>query len=194
MAVHDVIYVPGIGDTKTTFQELAVKTWRLYGVVPHTFAMRWADGEAFESKFTRFLTYIDGLLAKGHQVSLVGASAGASVVLNAFAARPDIHGVVTIAGKINRPEAIGAWYHRNAPAFVQSARQAQDSLATLTLEQRSRINSRYGLIDVIVPQKDSIVKGAKNRKVLSIGHAPTIAHQLTIGAPLHIRFLKRLPK
>jgi pimeloyl-ACP methyl ester carboxylesterase len=194
VSVHDVIYVPGIGDTKTTFQEIAAKTWRLWGVRPHTFPMRWADKEAFGPKFDRLLAYIDNLLAKGHDVSLVGASAGASVVLNAFAARPDIHGVVLIAGKVNRAEAIGGWYERNAPAFVESAHQAQHSLASLTEAQRARINSRYGLIDVVVPKKDSVIHGAKNRKVLSIGHVLTITHQLTFGAPLHIRFLKRLAK
>jgi hypothetical protein len=194
MPIHDVIYVPGIGDTKTTIQELAVGTWKLYGVVPHTFPMRWADKEPFAPKFSRLLAYIDGLLAEGHAVSLVGASAGASVVLNAFTARPNIHGIVTIAGKINHPEAIGEWYQRNAPAFVQSAKVAQNSLASLDTHKRRKINSRYAIIDLIVPKKDSIVPDAKNTTVLSIGHSTTIAIQLLFGAPNYIRFLKRLSK
>ncbi len=192
--IHSVIYIPGIGDTKTTFQEIAAKSWKFWGVKPHTFPMRWADGKPFEPKFQSLLAYIDDLLAKGHLVSLVGASAGASVALNAFAARPQIHGVVCISGKVNRPEAIGAWYHRNAPSFVESAHQSQKSLTNLSPQQRSRITSRYALVDVIVPKRDSHIPGAQNKTVLSIGHSPTIALQLTLGAPNHLRFLKNLPR
>lgn len=190
---HDVIYIPGIGDTKTTFQEIAAKTWRFWGVRPHTYAMRWADGRPFEQKFERLLTYIDNLLAQGHTVSLVGASAGATVALNAFAARPQIHGVVCIAGKVNHPQAIGAWYHRNASSFVESANQVQGSLLTMTDDQLKRISSRYGITDVIVPKKDSIIPGAHNKRVIGFSHVMTIASQLTVAAPNHLRFLKRLP-
>ncbi|MBC7581459.1 hypothetical protein H7097_01150 [Aeromicrobium sp.] len=192
--IHSVIYIPGIGDTKTTFQEIAAKSWRFWGVRPHTFPMRWADQQPFEPKFQRLLAYIDDLLAQGHLVSLVGASAGATVALNAFAARPQIHGVVCIAGKVNRAHAIGAWYHQNASSFVESAYQAQDSVLSLTTGQRARISSRYAIVDVIVPRRDSIVPGAQNKTVIGIGHVPTIALQLTVGAPNHLRFLKRLPQ
>lgn len=193
MAAHDVIYVPGIGDTKTTFQALAIKSWRLWGVVPHIFPMRWADQESIAPKFGRLLDYIDNLLEQGHKVSLVGASAGASVVINAFAARPEkISGVVCIAGKVNRPEAIGSWYKRNALAFVESANQATASLNSLNERQLRRINSRYSPVDIIVPKKDSVIPGATNTAVFSFGHAITIAVQLIFGAPSWLRFLKKL--
>lgn len=190
---HDVVYIPGIGDTKTTIQELAVKTWRLYGIVPHIFPMHWADKQPFQPKYKRLLAYIDTLLAQGHKVSLVGASAGASVVLNVYAARPAIHGVILVAGKVNHPKTIGAWYRCNAPAFVESAQLAQQSLGRLTPEQRIRINSRYGVIDTVVRRKDSVIPGARNTTVVCFGHALTIAYQLTLGAWLHVRFLRHLP-
>jgi pimeloyl-ACP methyl ester carboxylesterase len=190
---HHVIYIPGIGDTKTTFQELAVGTWRLWGVRPHTFAMRWADGKPYGPKFERLLVLIDELLSHGDRVSLVAASAGATVALNTFAERPQLNGVVLIAGKVNRAYAIGDWYKRHTPAFVQSAERTDSSVADLDKPQRARIMSRYGLVDYIVPKKDSYVPGAQHRRVVGIGHIMTIAFQLVFGAPLYIRFLRNLP-
>lgn len=196
MKIHSVIYVPGLGDADPKGQRRLVATWRLWGVRPHLFHMNWADGEAFEPKLERLLKLIDGLHAKGNRVSLVGASAGAGAVINAFAARKDkVDGVVCIAGKINNPDAIGQSYRRKNPAFVESAQQVQFSLDKLDWDtDRPRIQSRYAFLDAIVPKHDSQVSGADNRMVPSIGHAFTIATQLLFGTPSFLRFLKQLEK
>ncbi len=192
---HTIIYVTGLGDAHPRGQRLLIATWRWWGVRPVLFQMNWADGAPYKLKSAALLRLIDSELAKNRQVSLVGASAGAGAVINTFAVRKQLTGVVCIAGKIHRPEAIGASYRQKNSAFITSAYQVQSSLDSLDFDaDRRRILSRYGLIDPIVPKQDSIVPGARNQVVASIGHALTIATQLVFGAPSFIRFLKHLAK
>lgn len=196
MKKHDVIYVPGLGDANPRGQLALVRTWRLWGVRPHLYQMNWGDGEAFAPKFDRLLLMIDGIHAKGHVVSLVGASAGAGAVINAFAARKDIvNGVVCIVGKVNNADTIGPRYSRGNLAFVESANMVQRSLDQLDLDtDRSRILSRYAFVDLVVPRQDSEIVGARNRTVPTIGHSATITVQLVFGAPSFLRFLKKIAR
>jgi hypothetical protein len=194
MKIHDVIYIPGLGDVNPRTQRGLIATWRLWGVRPQLFHINWGDGEAFAPKLERLLALIDDIAAKGHTVSLVASSAGAGAAINAFAARKkQINGVVCIAGKVNNPDTIGPRYSDGNPAFVESARQVQFSLDKLDFDtERSRIQSRYAIFDPVIPQRDSEVAGGQNKTVLGIGHSATIATQLLFGAPSFLRFLKAL--
>jgi pimeloyl-ACP methyl ester carboxylesterase len=193
---HDIIYVPGLGDRSYKGQQLLISTWRLWGIRPVMVRMIWDEGEEFAPKLQKLLDKIDELHDKGHVVSLVGASAGAGAAINAYAGRKDkVSGVVTICGKINRPEGIGPSYRKRSPAFVDSAYRVQASLDMLDFENdRSRIQSRYAIFDPVVPTRDSEVVGGNNKTVPSIGHSITIATQLIFGAPFFIRFLKQTAK
>lgn len=126
-------------------------------------------------------------------VSLVCASAGATAAINAYAARPQITAVVSISGKINHPSAVGEGYKRKNPAFWESMQQTPASLDKLNAKQRGRILSIRAVADPIVPARDSIVQGAQNQVVPTIGHITTIATQLLFGAPYFLRFIKRIP-
>lgn len=188
--LRHVIYIPGIGDTTATWQKRAVRTWKLWGVTPHTFQMVWADNEPFAPKFQRLLAFIDDC-AKDGSVGLVCASAGASAALPAFAARQDvIAGVVCVAGKIHHPGAIGGNYRRRNPAFVEAAHTVADALRQLA-DRQGNILSIRAVADPIVPSRDSILRGARNRVSPTIGHATTIGAQLVFGAPAFLRFLKQ---
>jgi hypothetical protein len=191
-ALH-VIYIPGLGDHKVGGQQRAVSTWKQWGVTPELFQMKWADGEAWEDKFSRLLDRIDELNDAGTKVALVGASAGASAVINAFAARKDIIvGSVLLSGKVNRPGAVGESFKRNNPAFWTSINDCQKALASLNTDYRGRILSRYGVLDEMVPYMDSVIKGARNRVAPTAGHAFNIGSQLLVGAPSFIKYLKKL--
>jgi dienelactone hydrolase len=186
-----VIYVPGLGDKKVSGQQKAVRTWRWWGVEPELFQMNWGDKEPWQPKFQRLLARIDELDTQGKSVALVGVSAGASAVINAYAARTQLVGVVCIAGKINRPEAIDKRYSLNHIAFVTSANDCEQALKTLQTADRRHILSRFALADERVTKADSRVPGARNRLSPTIGHVPTIAIQITLGAPSFLRVLKR---
>ena len=191
-----LIYLPGIGDAPpTSAQAKALRTWPWWGVEAEIFELHWADDVVWRDKFQRLLVRIDELQAAGKTIALVGISAGASAAINAYAARSNaIHGVVCVAGKVNRPQAIGRYYRQNNPSFVESVEAAQTSLRQLSSSDRQRILSRYALLDGSVVRSDSIIPGAHNRLVFTIGHIFTIATQITLGAPSFIRFLKRLPR
>jgi acetyl esterase/lipase len=193
---HDIIYVPGLGDKKLRGQRLLISTWRFLGVRPIMVPMNWSDGDSFAPKLERLLDKIDDLQGNGHRISLVGASAGAGAVINAFAARKDvIDGVVIICGKVNTPEAIGHRYSGPNPAFLESAFMVQKSLDQLDFDtDRKRIQSRYAFIDPAIPMGDSKVTGGINRMMPTIGHGFTIATQLLFGAPSFLFWLKNLGK
>src|SRR5690349_5120081 len=111
-----IIYIPGLGDQNPVYQRKAIGFWRHYGVEPELFQMNWGDKKPWEPKFNKLLKRIDQLSKKG-PVALVGVSAGASAVINAYAARKDkVVGVVCIAGKIHRPENIQTHYRKNNPS------------------------------------------------------------------------------
>jgi predicted alpha/beta hydrolase family esterase len=186
-----VLYVPGLGDNRISKQLKAIRTWRWWGVTPELLQMNWADKQPWEEKFERLLMRIDKLHAQNKEIALVGASAGASAVINAYAVRKDkIAGCVLIAGKVNRPSAIGNQYRKKNPAFVAAAYSCEQALTTLNNKDRQRILSRYALVDETVYKPDSKIPGANNRLVPTVGHVITIATQLTLGAPSFIRFLK----
>lgn len=186
-----LIYITGLGDSDPKGQRKAVSLWHWWGVKAEMFQVKWADKEPWEPKLERLLARIDEL-AKDNAVGLVAASAGASAAINAYAARKrKLIGMVLIAGKVNRPDAIGQNYRQKNPAFITSAQDSVKALASLTDTDRSRILSRYALADELVTKADSRIPGARNRLVPSIGHFLTIATQITVGAPSFIYFLKR---
>jgi len=190
-----VIYVPGLGDDNPKGQARAVSTWRWWGVEAELFQMKWSDQEPWQPKFNRLLARIDELLAQNMQVGLVGASAGGSAVINAYAARKnDIAGVVCIAGKINRPELIGDSYRKKNPAFVTSVEDCISALKGLNRYDRAKILSRYAYKDEIIGKPDSMIIGAKNQTIPIVGHVPIIATQIFFGAPSFLKFLKRQAK
>jgi pimeloyl-ACP methyl ester carboxylesterase len=187
-----VIYVPGIGDAGGRFQPWAVSTWRHWGVDADLYPMHWADDVPWEDKLLKLLRHID-TLAKTRQVALVGASAGAAAVIQAYAARPDLLvGAVTICGKINHPETIGPRYRSRNPSFVTAAYQTGAALSGLDEAHRARILCRYALFDEVIRNKDdSRIAGARNRLSPTFFHALTIGFQITLGAPSFISFLKK---
>lgn len=184
-----IIYILGLGDSKQVQNVNQVRKW--WGVESEIFRVNWGDGKPWEPKFKRLLKLIDKLVKAGNDVAIIGASAGATAAINAFAVRKNkLVGIVLIAGKVNRPQTIGGRYRHQD--FVTSAHAAARALATLNAADRQRILSRYALADGIVSRQDSKIPGARNRTVPTVGHAVTIATQLVLGTPGFLRFLKRL--
>ncbi|HUS26472.1 MAG TPA: hypothetical protein VMY99_03940 [Nevskiaceae bacterium] len=191
MAQHHIIYVPGLSDSRADGQGLATKAWVLYGVKGHCLRMHWADGEPFAPKLQRLLDTIDELAAAGHTVSLVGASAGASAVLQAFAARKDtVAGVVCICGKIQHPETVRDAVYAENPAFMQAMKRLSTSLHSILPADRARILSIHPRADNSVPPEDTIIEGAVEKTIPTSGHARSIFYALTVGAPTVVGFLK----
>jgi hypothetical protein len=192
MSQHHIIYVPGILDDIYRAQTLAVATWLLYGVHGHCHAFPWAGDENYDQKFDKLLAAIDKYADDGHLVSLVGASAGASAVINAYVARSSkITGLVYICGKINGPETVSEATYNHNPAFKTSMDQLQTNLKRLKGDDKSRMLSLYSPADQTVPHRATTIAGVEERALPSISHGRAIMYSLTVGAPIIISHLKR---
>ena len=187
-----VIYVPGIADNIYHVQSLLVRTWRWSGVYGHCHEMPWLGPVSYDLKFQSLLDEIDKYSAEGHEVALIGVSAGASAVLNAYVARPDtIKGVVLLCPKINYPETVSQKTYARNPAFKESLHQLQGNLAKLTAHQKKRILMCYSPSDGTVPYEASVIPGVQERRLLSLRHPRAIIYGITFGAPSFLRFLKQ---
>lgn len=191
--IHTIIYVTGLGDSKARFQKKAVSSWRIFSVQPLFFQTKWADGKPFSEKLDRLIDLIDDSNKRGHKVSLVGVSAGASMALSAFSLRKEtINGVVCICGKINRPEAVGASYFIENPAFHQAIFGLRQHMDKLGSKDRGRILSISPLFDETVAVKDTKIVGAKNVTSPTLFHIPSIGLVISLFSFFPINFLKRL--
>ncbi|MEK7059921.1 MAG: hypothetical protein AAB971_04165 [Patescibacteria group bacterium] len=192
MSQHHVIYIPGIQDDAYRVQSLATWLWRLYGVRGHCHPMPWAGEEAYESKFQRLLERIDKYIAKGYRVSLVGASAGASAVLNAYVERSnDITGLVYICAKINAPETVSSKTYAANPAFKTALYALQPNLPKLSAADKAKMLSLYSPDDRTVPYEATVIPTVAEKRLPALRHGYAIMYSLTLGASSLIRFLKR---
>lgn len=187
----DVIYLPGLGDWRSHGQEAVLKLWRAYGLTVHYHKLGWGDKESFEPKKQRILDKIDSLTKDGGQIALIGTSAGASASINAFAERRDkVSSVVCLCGKLKNPDTVSEGRYERNPAFKDSMKQLPNSLARLSLADRSRIMSVHPLHDGTVPIQDTIVKGIVEEKIPTIGHSFSIGFSLTFGSASIADFIR----
>lgn len=187
---HQVIYVPGLGDRRPRGQTIVLSFWKLFGLKVHYFPLGWADKEDFQPKLTRLLAEIDELSGDGGLVSLVGVSAGASAVLNAYALRKDLNAVVCVCGKIQNPQTIGGRTYQINPAFKQSAYRVKAGLNKLKPTQIKRILSIHPRSDSTVPINDTKISGATEKTAPVPGHIFGIFYSITFGLPTIARFIK----
>lgn len=192
---HAVIYVTGLNDQNITLQRAAVSTWKIFAVEPILLQTNWADGKPFSEKLDRLLAQIDDFEKRGYKISLIGVSAGATVVLTAFALRKkSVSGVACICGKIGRPEAVGASYFIQNPAFRSAIFGLRQYLDMLKAGDRQRVLSIRPLFDEIVATKDTKLQGAKKAILPTLFHVPSIALGISIFSFVPILFLKRIIK
>lgn len=168
-----------------------VRFWWLYGVRGHCHEMPWAGEESWGPKFQRLLDEIDRYKAQGHKVSLIGASAGASAVLNAYIERRDsITGLIYICAKINAPETVSDKTYAENPAFKTSMEVLQTNLAKLTTVDKAKIHSFYSPKDGTVPYQATVIPGVAETRLPSLRHGRAILYSLSFGASGLMRFLK----
>lgn len=191
MVAH-VIYIPGLGDTRPYGQKFITSLWRVFGLKVHYFPIGWADHDPFESKFKKLLAKIDRLQKKYGAVYLIGVSAGASAAINAFAARPEVEGVVCISGKIQHPETINPRYFINNPPFKDSIFRVSDSLAKLSPADKKQIMSIHPIYDQTVPISHTLIPGSVEKTVPSFGHIMSIYYTIIFRPRLIARFYASL--
>jgi hypothetical protein len=190
---HYVIYVPGIKDDAFYIQSLLIQCWRLWGIRPVMFTMPWLGEEEFEPKLSRLISKIDDYIHRGYRVSLVGASAGASAVLNAYAKeKGKIQSVAYICGKVNHLDSVSRRTYIRNPAFRTSMQQLQSTISHFDGRDKRALSSFYSPADETVPHADTIIEGIMEQKLPSLGHSFAILYCLSIGSRKLIYTLKKL--
>lgn len=189
MSKLHIIYIPGLGDNSDELRQLGLKTWRLWGVSTELIPMQWNDGEQYSAKLARVLGAIDAAKKAGYLVAIVGESAGGSMAINATAARrSSVASLLTICGVDSPSIRPSATILRKSPAFKDSIAELATSLSSLDL---TKVQTISALIDGVVYHNVSTITGARNFRVLGIGHLPTIALCLTVYSWYCVFLIKR---
>ena len=188
---HYVIYLPGVGDhTNAPFQIKALERWHKLGLEPSLQAIGWSNNVSYEAKLNRILKAVDDL-ASHHLVSLVGASAGASMAVNVYAVRrAKIHKVALICGKVNNPQTLGDNYKNKYPALLGSVTASNKNAKKLSAADKKKMLTVVPIFDGTVLRSDSIIPGVKNRTIPFILHGISIGAAITIFKRHIINFLK----
>ncbi|HBD24557.1 MAG: hypothetical protein A2566_03600 [Candidatus Zambryskibacteria bacterium RIFOXYD1_FULL_40_13] len=187
---HVAVIVAGLGGLEN-FPTLT-SSWAKYGIETVHFKPMWKSAESFENKLGRFLGFIDLLVSQGKTVSLVGTSAGGSMVVNAFIERRKIiNTVVVVCGwiTVGKNSAIFDKLRLKAPSFVESVSMCDDRIELLTLEDRSKIMTISSVMDELVPSEVSRLEGAKNIKTLIPIHVVAILFNLALAYRKIIDFI-----
>lgn len=188
-----IIYIPGLGDPRPAEQKMVTRIWKLYGITAHYYPLVWKDSQSFDLKLQRLISFIDELADSGNAVSLIGVSAGASAVLNAFAQRKDrVQSVICICGKINNFDSVSPDTFAHNPSFRESLAQVPRSLDAIDAAARNRILSLHPLFDATVPIDDTYIKGACNKLFPCVGHSLSIVYADTLGSCQIFNFLQSL--
>jgi acetyl esterase/lipase len=154
--------------------------------------MPWLGDEDYQPKMDRLLERIDRYRAKGHRVSLFGASAGASAVLNAYVERKDdITGLVYAFAKINAPETVSDKVYAANPAFKMSMEVLQANLKKLTPADKAKMHSFYSPDDNYVPYAATVIPGVRESRLPALRHGWSITYSLTLGAHKILSPLKK---
>lgn len=186
---HYILYVPGILDDVAHVQSTLVKLWRVHGVRGGTHVMPWRGQQDYEKSLKSLLSRIDRIRARGHQVSLVGASAGATAVLNAYFERlGKIETVILICPKIHNRDNISTKLVKRNPSFMDSLRLLEKQLPNLSMTDKSAIFSFVSPSDGLVPYADSAIEGVEESTLPPLRHNAAILYALSFG------FVEILPK
>ncbi len=189
------IIVPGLGD-EISWLKLLTLHWQLVGVNVVFCQLNWRDQQPFQPKLKKLAKVIGDLTRQGHQVSLVGTSAGGSAVLNAFLENSDlVHRVANVCGrlKVGSTSGLRAFSKKTStsPAFAESVELFESREHFLTDLQRSKILTvRPFFGDELVPADTVSVRGARNIVIPSIEHALSIGLALSLFSSPLLAFLQ----
>lgn len=159
----------------------------------HLHEVPWEGSEAYEPKLKRLLSEIDRYKAQGHLVSLVGPSAGASAVINAYVERRDsITGLVYVCAKINAPETVSDKLYAKNPAFKASMYDLKANLKELKPNDKAKMHSFYSPGDRYVPYEATVIPGVGETKLPPLRHGTAIIYSISLGARKLLSPLKQL--
>jgi hypothetical protein len=192
---HTLILIPGLGDDANKLSVIT-KYWKKYGFKLIINPFGWGDKSTiFEDKLNKLLELIDKNARSVEKISLIGTSAGGSAGINAFCLRKSvINKVINICGRLKVGDTKGFRSYKtrtaSSPAFASSVKICESNLKSLSRKDLSKIltiRAKYG--DELVPSETTIIEGATNIELPTLGHLLSITMALTVYASKIRKFL-----
>lgn len=171
---HCLIIIPGLGDN-AALTETATKGFEKNNISIFIHKAPWNDiKESFDKKLDRLVNLIDNYHSKGFLVSILGISAGASLVLNAYTIRKDkINKVICVCGRLRTGNDLAHWFYpwsKRSPAFYKSVINSEKNQRLFTNKDSRQFLVFNAIYDDLVPLKTSFLERAENIRVPMVGH------------------------
>lgn len=192
---HIVLLVPGLGDRVSELSWLT-KPWAKDDIMVIVHSAEWKNTkESFQIKLDHLLKHIDALANKNTELTLIGTSAGGSLVINAFARRKNkIHRVINICGRVRKGNNVFPSLKmaaREFQAFYESVVACEKELPKLTNADKAKImTTRPFPFDGHVPMSCIQIQDATNCTVPIPTHMLGITFSLTFYKNHLIQFIK----
>jgi predicted esterase len=191
---HHIIIVPGLGDDVSVTQFWINRWPKTEDLSFEVWSAHWENYEDnFIQKYSRLLKIVKERKKEHQQVSLMGISAGASLVCNVFAKNPTlVHKVVNVCGRLqmkkSRTPTLEVITFRNL-AYINSVNEFEKNEKKLDESEKKRIMTLSGMYDELVPISTIYLEGSKNKYIPFIGHNFCITLALTFFRSQIINFL-----
>lgn len=187
-----VILVPGLNDSGES--KLIKNIWKKDGIDIIFFESKWKSDENYQIKLERLLKLIDEK-SENNKVSLIGMSAGGSLVINAFNERKnEINKVIAICSRLKKGKESGfrgfVKRTKKSLSFKESILNSEKDINDFSLEERQRIMTIHALFgDELVPGDTSTIDGANNVIIPTTEHVFSIVSSLTWYSKLLVEFV-----
>lgn len=193
MKPHHVVIVLGLGELKNSYVILTKNWEQKYHLIPHIYNIGWKNNnENYDQKLNKLNAYVSSLVSKDTVVSLMGISAGASMIFNSFITlkRKRIHingAVISICGRFNKNT---HWwypfthYSEHFPQFTASIENFEQMQDKLTKEDKKRMFTFSALFDEVAPYSTSNIIGVNIKRINFISHVPSTLYMFFFGNKL----------
>lgn len=191
--IHNLIIVPGLGGSNFGLEYIS-KLWSDMQLRVYIVDVGWRDKKInFRSGLSKVLKLIDSL-PKTDRVSLLGTSAGGSMVLNAYYKRRDrILKVINVCGRLRRGVGVYPTLEKAAStskSFKESVLSCENIEQKLNDKDGKKFLTIRPLFDEVVPISTMTIYGAKNIRVFSAIHVISILSAMTLYSSVIKKFLR----
>lgn len=192
---HIGIFIPGIGNSNKVLEQ-AINRLQRPGFRGVIYDAQWKDGEEnFQPKLDQLVGIARGYKREGHNVSIVGMSAGGVLgVIASHEMKEDVAATVAICARLRLGGNAYPWQetilnrnpsHKKAVAHFETQIEPQ-----MTKEERDKILTIRPFVDEIVPPETMTIRDAHNERIVMIEHTASIYAALTIYSGYMMNFLR----
>jgi len=192
---HHVIIIPALKTNSNLFEFLTRNWFTKSGLTVHVLNV-WVTENDFPSMLKKVIESIDELSRNGDSVSLIGASGGGNLVINAFSERlASVNKVINVCGRLRIGSKNDLDYNtkdKQLKAYIESIKFFESKEKLFSDSDRKRIMTvrpKFG--QEFVPNDTIQIEGAINISIPTIEHLLSIFSALTIFSNRLTNFLKQ---